>query len=222
MQNYKSDIVKYISFFHGKIFPVDLILILKIWFTRRQLKQGINQEFCTFEAVRKHFLPFKYSEFFSFLPTKVVKIYSNMCISSLSYGLALLNCFGYLWNMLVLSRLTQSALSLFSKCPSLSQDLAYQCRIRSFNTAYNCKDPFHSPFQLDSWTSHTAPRRWGVWCPCVVAGAQLNVWRWQRPAQSRCTMEMCATAYVGHMWGYTSEDFTYMCWRLDEWLCFTV
>lgn len=130
-----------------------------------------------------------------------------MCVSSLCYSLALLNCFGYLWNMLVLSHLTQSALSLFSKCPSLSQDLAYQCRIRSFNTAYHCKDPFHSPFQVDSRTSHTAPRRWGVWCPCVVAGAQLNVWRWQRPAQSRlhhgnvCS-SLCGSCVRVHIRGF--------------------
>lgn len=64
--------------------------------------------------------------------------------------------------------------SFLLKRPSLSQDLAYQWRISSFSTAYHCKAPFHSPFQLDLWTSHTAPRHRGVWCPCVVAAARLN------------------------------------------------
>lgn len=88
------------------------------------------------------------------------------------------------------------------KRPSLSQDLAYQWRISSFSTAYHCKAPFHSPFQLDLWTSHTAPRHRGVWCPCVVAAAQLNwlkfednkdllshsaPWRWkQKPNWAMC------------------------------------
>lgn len=82
----------------------------------------------------------------------------------------LLNCFGSIWNILTLPHLTRSPLSVLL-IPSLFQDLAHQWRIRSLNTAYSCKAPFHSSSQLDWWTSHTHTQLLRVWCPCV----------WSRP-----------------------------------------
>lgn len=136
-----------------------------------------------------HLHPPSNIEFFSFPPPKGVQVFSDISFCGnvlIAFGFSytrtfLLNCCGSIWNILTLPHLTQSPLSVLL-IPSLFQDLAYQWRIRSFNTAYSCKAPFHSSSQLDWWTSHTAPQRLVSVCGRGRSAELINIWKWQRHA----------------------------------------